>query len=201
MPFIPTPDCVQSTLFFAGSGGVFAQNRFYFSTASAPTSLDLEEIDDALYDATVANYIDIMSGFWSLIGITHRAMNEAEGLQLVSPQSYPVVGAVSGGEMEAAQVAYTVTLNSGLVGRSARGRIYGIGINGADANGNSLLPAAQAVYQSKWELMLSAMETAGHAFQIVSFFEGGVARTEGRALAAVSCSVRFPLATQRRRLT
>lgn len=201
MPFIPTQGTVQSTLFFQGTGGVFAQNRFYFAAADPPTSTDLEEIDDALYDATVANYMNIMSSSWSLIGITHRAVNEAEGLQLVSPQDYPVEGFVVSGDMEAAQVAYTVTLNTGLVGRSARGRIYGVGINGADANGNSLLPAAQAVYQAKWNLMLSAMETAGHAFQVVSFFEGGVARAEGRPLGVLSMSVRFPIATQRRRLS
>lgn len=180
---------------------MFAQNRFFFAATEVPTSLDLEEIDDALYDTVLANYINIMSQYWSLIGMTHRAMNEEEGLQLVSPQAYPQAGFVTAGDMEAAQVAYTVTLNTGLVGRSARGRIYGVGINGADANGNTLLTAAQAVYQAKWNLIISAMEAAGHAFQVVSFHDGGIPRSEGRPLPVLSGTVRFPLATQRRRLS
>lgn len=201
MAFIPTDSVVQSSLFYEGSGGAFAQNRFYFGASDPPVMTDLEEIDEALYNAFVANVLPDMSGFWQLNGITHRAMNEEEGLYLISPQDYPAQGGLGDAEMEAAQVSYTVTLNTGLIGRSARGRIYGVGLGNSFANGTRLTPTAQTDLQTNWNAVKSAMELAGHAFQVVSFFEGGVARTEGRPLPVLSMSVRFPLATQRRRLS
>lgn len=201
MAFVATPGIVQSTLFFEGSGGLFAQNRLYFAAATVPTSTDLTEIDDALYDVVVAQYVANFSGFWQLNGMSHRAMNEEEGLQLVSAQSFPVVGGAGDSEMEGAQVCYTVTLNTGLVGRSARGRVYGVGVVNAAANGNRLTNVYQASYQAEWEAIRSAMETAGHAMQVVSFVEGGVPRAAGRPLPVLSVNVRFPIATQRRRLT
>jgi hypothetical protein len=201
MPFIPTPGIVQANLFFEGVGGVFAQNRLYFAASTVPTSTDMEEIDDALYPVIVAQYTEHMSSFWQLDGITYRAMNEAEGLELVSTQTFPVEGASGDTEMEGAQVSYTITLNTGLAGRSARGRVYGVGLTNAAATGNRLTTAAQGVFQAAWAAILSAMELSGHALQVVSFFEGGVARSEGRPLSVLSANVRFPLATQRRRLS
>jgi hypothetical protein len=201
MAFIPTPNCVQSTLFFEGSNSVFAQNRLFFATASVPTMADLEAIDDALYTVVAAQYCLNMSGFWQLNGISHRAMNEAEGIQLISEKTFPVAGSIGDSDQEAAQVCYTVTLSSGLVGRSARGRVYGVGIWNAATQGNRLSNAAQSQLQASWNLIFLAMETAGHAMQIVSFQEGGVPRAAGRALPVFSVAVRFPLATQRRRLS
>lgn len=201
MPFVPTPGIVQANLFHISDQGIFAQNRLYFAASSVPTTTDLEEIDDALYDVYVAQVVNEMSGFWSLTGISYRAMNEEEGIQLVSAQAFPQQGGAGDTEPEANQVCYTVTLNTGLVGRSARGRIYGIGITNGASDGSRLYPASQATYQANWEGVRSAMETAGHAMQVVSFFEGGVPRAEGRPLPVLSVSVRFPIATQRRRLS
>jgi hypothetical protein len=201
MAFIPVPHTVQATLSFQGFGGCFAQNRLFFATSGVPTVTDLEEIDDALYPVIVAQYVGNMSTFWQLDGITYRAMNEAEGIQLVSPQAYPEGGGIGDSEQEAAQVAYTVTLSTGLVGRSARGRIYGVGLWNAATTGNRLTSGVQSTLQSSWNAIRSAMETAGHAFQVVSFQEAGVPRTEGRPLPVVSVAVRFPLATQRSRLS
>ena len=200
MAFIPVDGVVQSTLFFQGQGGLFAQNRLYLAAATVPTSTDLDEIDDALYDVVVAQYCEVMSHFWAFQGMTHRAMNEEEGLQLISAQAYPIEGRISDSEQEAAQVCYTVTLNTGVIGRSARGRVYGVGMPNNYADGARLETGGQSNLQSAWELVLSAMETAGHAIQVVSFQEGGVFRSEGRPLSVLSVSVRFPIATQRRRL-
>jgi len=201
MPFIPVPDCVQATLFHISEQGIVAQNRLFLASTDPIGAPDLEEIDDALYDAYVANIVSEMSGFWSLTGITYRAMNVEEGLQLVSAQTFPMQGGAGATEPEANQVTYTVTLNAGLVGRSARGRVYGIGITNGASDGSRLYDASQATYQAKWSLLHSAMETAGHAIQVVSFQEGGVPRVAGRPLPCLSVSVRFPIATQRRRLS
>jgi hypothetical protein len=99
-------------------------------------------------------------------------------------------------------VTYTVTWSTGLIGRSARGRTYGVGLYGSQyENENRLKAVTQASMQTRWSNLLAIMETAGHALQVVSFQEGGVPRAEGRALPVLAANVRFPLATQRRRVS
>jgi len=201
MAFVPTPGIVMVTPQLLSDDGVVAINRLYCAATEVPTMTDLEEIGDAFYDAFVANIIPNTQSTWSLIGLHMRAMNEAEGLQFDHPGTFPVAGGAVGGAETPSQVSYTITLNTGLVGRSARGRIYGIGMPISYQQGNRLTNAGQSALQSVWNLVRSAMETAGHALQVVSFQEGGVVRTEGRPLAVVSLAARFPLATQRRRLS
>ena len=201
MPFVPTPGVVMATLRFLSDDGIVAVNRLFCAASTVPTAVDLEEIGDALYDSVVANIIPNTQNTWSLTGIHMRAMNEAEGIQHDKDGIFPVTGVATATYETPAQVSYTVTLNTGLVGRSARGRIYGIGMPLSYQQGNRLTNAGQSALQSVWNLVRSAMETAGHALQVVSFAEGGVARTEGRPLAVLSLAARFPLATQRRRLT
>lgn len=200
MAFIPVPDTSMATLHFQDVNAVVAIQRFFCANDDPPTETSLSEIADAIYDWWVAQGSLSVVEEWSLTGITVRAMNEAEGLEFEDTNAYPVVGQVPSALPPANQVSYTVTWNTGLVGRSARGRTYGVGLDNAWHNGVRLLDTTQAALQSEWELFLTALETAGHALQVVSFQEGGVFRTEGRPLPVVSGTVRFPLATQRRRL-
>jgi len=201
MAFVSVPDVAMATLEYLSNDGVLAINRLYCGNLDPQTVLSLGEITDALYDVWVAQIMPLTSDSWQLSGIRARAMDVEEGLQFVDENTYPVAGGVSDSPAQGSQVSYTVTLQTGLVGRSARGRVYGVGLPTAAQNGVRLTDAARSARQSAWTLVRTAMETAEHALQVVSFFEDGVARAEGRALPVVSMNVRFPLATQRRRLS
>lgn len=190
----------MAQIFYAGTNGSDAVQRLFCAATDPITLADLEEIGDALFDVFNAQIWPNMANDWQATGIRVRAMNEAEGLLFDDTNAYPVTGGVDGPVPAAAQVSYTTTLNTGLSGRSARGRVYGVGLPPGGYNLNRLTDAEQAELQSEWELVLTAMETAGHALQVVSFETGGVPRTEGRPLPVISVNVRFPLATQRRRV-
>jgi len=201
MPFIPVPSTAMATLTYEYASGSVAQNRLFCATSDPPVFSDLEEIGDALYDVVVAQLIPIMSSWAQLDGIRVRAMNEEEGLLFEDTNAYPVPGTLVSSAPTGAQVTATTTLNTGLVGRSARGRVYLVGIPPGGFTDNRLTDVYQGQLQTAWNAIVSAMETAGHALQVVSFFDGGVARTEGRPLPVLSATARFPLATQRRRLS
>lgn len=201
MAFIPVPDTAMATINWQSGLGTLAINRLFCACTSPATLEDLEEITDALYDVIVAQIIPATFPSWQLIGITARDMAEEEGIVFVDENTYPITGSQDGLAMTPQQVSYTITLNTGLSGRSARGRIYGVGVPLEYTNGNRLTEAAQAALQSRWTLVRTAMETAGHALQVVSFMEDGVPRVEGRPLPVLSTQARFPLATQRRRLS
>lgn len=201
MPFVPTPGIAQAIIQYQSNDGVEAINRLYCGATAVPTLVDLEEIGEALYNVLVAQIVPEMQGDWNISGIKVRAMNEAEGIEYVDVNSYPQWGTQGAGTALPSQVSYTVTLNTGLVGRSARGRVYGVGLPIGYQNGVRLTTPAQAALQPAWNLVRSAMVTAGHALNVVSFQEGGVVRAAGRPLPVVSVNVRFPLATMRRRLS
>lgn len=201
MAFIPVPDTIMATVFYQEETGVLAVQRFFAAATDPITLTDLEEVTDALYDVWVAQILENVQENWSLTGIRARSMSEAEGLEFDDENSYPIAGERTTGVNPANQVSYTVTWSTGLVGRSARGRTYGVGLPNDFHDGVRLTDTGQGLLQANWELVLSAMETAGHALQTVSFETGGVPRTEGRPLPILSGAVRFPLATQRRRLS
>lgn len=201
MAFIPVPDVVQARLIWQESDGTVAQNILYCATAGVPTEDDMNEVGDAIVTSLNASLFSTITSNWTLTEIAIRAMNEAEGIEISYLDGLPA-NATDGATQTPNQVSYTVTLNTGLVGRSARGRLYGVGVPLPAVEANKRLSSAgQAAIQSGWENMRAGLESAGHALQVVSFQEGGVFRTEGRALSVLSVNVRFPLATQRRRLS
>jgi hypothetical protein len=200
MAFIPVLNCVQGRLQYQNNTSVVAENVMYFATSSAPTETDLTDLGDLFHTWVLDSLAPVLSTNWSVVGVILRAMNEEEGLEINFTDGFPIAGGASG-PAAPLQAAYTITWSTGLVGRSARGRTYGLGIvNGSIVNGNRLSDAAQAAYQLRWEALRADFATAGHALQVVSFVDAGVPRTEGRKLPALATNVRFPLATQRRRL-
>jgi len=200
MAFIPTPGMALATINYLSDDGVFAVNRLYCGISTPATGASLTEVTEALYDVWVAQIMPTVIPQWSLISIIARDAQTAEGLEHEDTNSYPVAGTQDSVFGTPNQVSYTVTLNTGLVGRSARGRVYGVGLGSAYVDYTSLSTTGQTALQSAWELVRDAMITAGHAINVVSFQEGGVPRAAGRPLPCLSLQVRFPLATQRRRL-
>lgn len=201
MAFIPVPDVVQAKVNWQEDNGVVAQNVFYHACAGVPTLTDLNDIGE-LYDELYGEGIMASVGSnWGIESISLRAMNEEEGLALTWLDGFPKDGTV-GDAIAPDNVSYTVTWSTGLIGRSARGRTYGLGIPmSIIATHNRLTDAGRLSLNNYWNIIREGFETAGHALQVVSFQEGGVPRAAGRPLPALSCQVRFPLATQRRRLS
>lgn len=201
MAFIPTLTCVQGRAQFREETGVIAENIHYFATTSVPTLSEMEDIGDLYAAWALEDWAPMASGNWRLINFALRAMNEEEGLQYNHSLGSGIPGTDNSGG-NPMQVSYTITWSSGLVGRSARGRTYGVGLPlGALETFNRLKDVNRNAYQINWKALMDQAAAAGHAMQIVSFSEDGVARTEGRKLPIVACNVRFPLATQRRRLS
>lgn len=201
MAFIPTPDTVQARLQFQEDSGVVAENIFYHATAGVPTLAELETIGGLWQDWVIEDWAPLSSINWKCIGVALRALNEEEGIAINYNAGFPVTG-TNVGAPTPLQVTYTVTWSTGLVGRSARGRTYGVGVTAGEIEDNTRLKdIARAAFQINWDALRALMETNGHALQVVSFQEGGVPRVAGRPLPVLSTNVRFPLATQRRRLS
>jgi hypothetical protein len=202
MAFIPVLNCVQARLIWIEDNGVVAQNVFYHATPSVPTATELEDIGTVWGEMmTEAGIGPDTTMNWALSEVALRAMNEDEGISMHFTDGMPISGTNTQPQLPD-NVAYTVTWNTGLVGRSARGRTYGIGLpTNFVENRNQLTSAGQSALQNQWGVVMDGFISAGHALQVVSFQEGGVPRSTGRKLPILAHQVRFPLATQRRRLS
>jgi len=201
MAFIPTLNCVQARLQWQHDSGSVAENIFYCATESAPTPTDLDEIGAAFGTWLVESWIVAHNQVWAATGVRLRAMNEEEGLEILYTDDFPYEGNDTGAPVSN-QVCYTVTWGTGLSGRSARGRSYGLGLSISQTiNQNRLADAVQVDYTVRWGNLITVMAAAGHALQVVSFVDAGVPRAAGRKLPILSANARFPLATQRRRLS
>jgi hypothetical protein len=200
MAFIPVLNCVQARIIWGHTPSGSATNVMYYATASVPTEDDLNEIGDLIQNFLGEQLAPTVSTQWTAESVVLRAMNEAEGIEITYLDGFPVEMSNASGETPL-QVAYSVTFGTGLVGRSARGRLYGVGLPANAISGeNRLSDAAQADLTTRWQALVDASDAGGHALQVVSFIEGGVPRAEGRKLPVLSAQARFPLATQRRRL-
>lgn len=201
MPFIPTANVVQARLQWQNTYGALAQNVFYHACSAPVTLAQMDEIGAAWSDWLVESWQGAASVTWSCIGIGLRDMSEEEGIGEEYTTGFPIPGTI--GEQAAPnQVTYTVTWSTGLIGRSARGRTYALGLYGSQyENENRLKATVQASLQTRWANLIAIQSAAAHSLQVVSYQEGGVPRTAGRALPILACNVRFPLATQRRRVS
>lgn len=202
MPFTPVPNCVQARLIWQEDNGAVAQNVFWHATTSVPTLADMEAIGSTWGELmTEAGLVPTITNNWALSNVAMRSMSEEEGLQLTYNAGMPISG-TSTEDAVPDQVAYTVTWSTGIAGRSARGRTYMLGLPiSAVENRNKLSVSARNNFNNAWGIVLSSFEEEGHALQVVSFTDEGVPRAEGRKLPILSQNVRFPLATQRRRLS
>lgn len=201
MAFIPTPSMALATITFTGPGGAQAQNRLYCSASTPPVEDDLTEIAATLMTWLNSQWSAIASNKWEVTALRVRAVNEAEGIFFEQSDDLPVVGGESDATPMSNAVTASVTLNTGLVGRAARGRIYHVGLIEGQQNGFRLTDGSRDDIQNVYNNLLTDLDGAGHALQVVSFVDDHTPRTEGRALPVLAAQVRFPLATQRRRLT
>jgi len=201
MAFIPVPNIVQARLMLLEDNGVVGQNVFYHACTPPVTIAQMEEIGAKWSETIVAHLVTSITGNWNWSGVLMRDMSEAEGAEINFTEGFPIAGTGSG-TINADQVCYTVTWGTGLAGRSARGRSYISGLNKeVIVNNNRLSDSAQSDFQNRWTNIREDFEEIGHALQVVSFIELGVPRAEGRALPVLNNLVRFPVATQRRRLS
>lgn len=199
MPFIPVPNIIQARVQWQDIFGNLAQNVFYHASATPITLAHMDEIGAAWQDWLVESWQGSASSTWAATQIAMRDMSVEEGISEVYTTDFPVAGSIAEQALPNS-VTYTVTWSTGLVGRSARGRTYALGVYGSQTEDNTRLKATvQASLETRWANLLAIMDAAAHAIQVVSFSEAGVPRTEGRPLPILAANVRFPLASQRRR--
>lgn len=143
------------------------------------------------------------STHWVLHSMTANALDSATAPTVTAGDSpMPIAGSGSGA-CAPDNCCVVATMQSGLRGRSYRGRNYWPGIPSAELATDSALLAASV---AQWETfiddsLITPMAAAEFPLCVISRHHDGAPRSEGIMTNIIGCRVETKLGTQRRRLT
>jgi len=185
MAFIPTPEGIKVAVNYL-LFGVPCANILTFNNNAPINILDVENYAVGVLSLWENSVMPLLSVDLSLIDCTATGMNSQSAYQFVAEPSGSVVGGVSGASSPG-NVALCVTLRTGLIGRSQKGRIFLPGIPESSTTGNQFngtpLNALTAVFQGfvdNGELDIPALTS----WSVTSFYTNGVAQGTQQDLSA-----------------
>lgn len=178
MAYQRVPETAEITVNFTVNA-IPQQNTFYARKSGGYSTADL---------AALAGAVDAAVGTYWLDDMTTAALyvkTVVRGLDLEFDQIVEDVGSTGPGTQptseQPANVSFAIKKLSGLTGRSARGRIYVIGMYesafGADTNYVTSAYAAQ--WAGNVDQIRVAINTIGWTPVLVSRYSGGTKRPEG----------------------
>lgn len=202
MPFIPADRVINAFLDFTGPDDESCGWSLDFQTAAAVTLTDLLDLG-----AGIASWFDVtmqplMTAGFTLNRVKLRDMSSENSFVTDWVGILPLTGTLAGNSMPSS-VAWCLKKQTGLAGRSFRGRIYHMGMGEAEVSGNFVDGTYAANVEDAWNTLLTDMQETGNGFDmvVVSYRTNGAPRTAGLATDVTSIvSVDLRVDTQRRRL-
>lgn len=200
MPFISAPNGCRVSVVGRYQGQTLI-NTFNAHLTTPPARADIEALMGAIRDAWIANMLDNLNVEYSFARIVGLGLTDEVDFRLEEFISGEV-GATTG-EPLPGNVAFSVKRQSGLSGRSARGRVYIGGFDYGQLEGANMIGEAWAtdVVQA-----LTAVHDAINATDweevIWSYYTGGAPREFGYPYGVDSYGyVDLNVDSMRRRLT
>lgn len=199
MEFVPLPNTVKVQLLFTLDGQQ-CQNVFHVHT---PNAINEDELDSVhtLFKTWYETYLkDLQTS-----EVSHRGMiiSDASNQFGVSKEYGP--GTVFQGGVNSApalpnNVTVSVKWNTGLRGRSYRGRTYHIGLWEASVTNNSVVSSVLTGLTSGYEALLGILDIENRYLVVASKFQGNAPRTTGVTTQVLTVTCDGIIDSQRRRL-
>ena len=199
--FIPVPDCAHVTLEYMYLGIKGFTNGLDFKKGTPYAVEDLNAIVEGVQDAWDESVNGLFTSEISFIGCNARALDAEDAPSVLFTFPTASSGVRSGG-IPALHTAMSVTLRTGLAGRSFRGRLFHAGLATVDlANKTTWETSAAAAVSAGYNTFISALETlSGGQNVVISRQQGGVTLAEGEATPTTQYVGRLPVATVRGRV-
>lgn len=162
---------------------------------------DLIVLAAAVDASVVLNWLPIQTNNINYIKTTVRGLEFINDQETINDDGAAVGGVLS--DALPGNVTFSVKKSSGLTGRTARGRVYWIGMpqNNLQVNENLLLTAKADLIEAAVDAMRVAIAATVWTPVIVSRFLAGVQRPTGATFTWIdSTAVNFNVDSQRRRL-
>jgi len=177
MPFVAAPNIVQVEI-RAIKNAAKIENRIFINCLHTPTATDLAAIETIV--ATEVN------GFWPAIlpsdvtitELHQKSLQTANDISKTLAFGGPLVGTVTG-EPLPNQCSLAIKLTTGFTGRSARGRLYWLGLSIDQVTSNIVNSTNTALMLASMNRLRANLLAANYLWTIVSFRANGVPRPGG----------------------
>jgi hypothetical protein len=207
-PFIPTANTALVELVYT-AGAVVIENTFHVQKGSPYTLADLTALAGTFdtWDSTgTAAWKGVRTQQSVLIYVRAKALDTSSSP--VYTYTVPAggrVGTLAGSGQLPNNASFCVRLQTGLAGRSFRGRIYvppfyATQLQASPAQ-NLITTAYALVVITSLQALMTALTAAGHTWVVTSFYNSGAWRTAGVNTAILTIGYAdLRVDTQRRRL-
>lgn len=177
MPFIPIPNCARVEVRFI-QDGQHVENVFDVGIANTPLPESDALLIEGLFEDWALNLInDYQANNVRATEIYIRDMTTQTSPSYV----YPIAGTPGGAPSNPLpnEVSWVCKKNSGIGGRSARGRYYHIGLTQAQVVGNNITTLDANGILSAMNLLRTNCDASNVPLMIASTRHNGVPRTSG----------------------
>jgi hypothetical protein len=209
-PFIPAPNTALIEMVYSW-GTQIVENTFHVQGSAPFTSSDLQALTQNVFDlwdsTGGSSWHNQRSTLCMLNQIKGRALDTASSPVYIYTLVAPRGGIIGPGTSLPGNVTFCVTLQTGLAGRSFRGRIYAPGISSAvlqSAPNYDLISAAQAnAYVASINALIAQIPAFNSAWHLVvtSYYHAGAWRATAVNTRVINAAYAdLALDSQRRRL-
>lgn len=170
MPFVPVPGVIQvDVIYLIDSQRV--ENTMYFEKGDGWTLEDISTWLEELNTLIQSDLLPFLSSSLQLIELVARLLDTASSIGLSFVPSPTPSGGVTGDYMPN-NVTYTISLKTGLTGRSFRGRNYVPGLPKGDADGNTIQSDLRTGLLAFYNLLITNAAAFGNPMVVVSRYSG-----------------------------
>lgn len=197
--FIPVENTALVELVYSLPQGQIGENTFHVNNTDAFTPASLQTLASAFTAWYTGHWNALVSGTTSLTKVrcTDLTTQFAPGVEYTT--GLPVNGNLTGNGLPN-NVSVSIKFNTGLRGRSYRGRIYALGLTDNAVNGNTV----QTTWANNAITALNALTVdhipVGMNLVVVSKYHNKTPRSAGVCTIVTSFSIDMVPDSQRRRL-
>jgi len=174
------------------------ENTFYYSYTTPPDESELETLLDALSAVYTASFKPLLPDGVTVTELYARDLGSEVAAQALVPVASGQ-GSATGDSMPSFNTI-AISRRSGLTGRSARGRIYWLGLSESQVQGQVVMSTPRAAMLAAVLAWDAAASAQGFEPVIVSRYHNHVKRAEGVTYAIEGWSLTdFDVDTQRNR--
>lgn len=200
MAFVPAPNILMVEV-RALKQLQRVENRFYVNCLHEPTITDIEAVNAVMVPLLGTAWAPDLPSDVSIQSIFYRSMQSQNAIQLEVSLA-PGINGTALGDPGPNQNTFCVSLRSTSAGRSARGRLYWLGLSEDQYQINTLTNAARTAIVENVEALRAGLAAIQRPLTIVSFISNGAPRPGGPVYFVVSSvlSVDAVIDSQRRRM-
>jgi hypothetical protein len=177
MPFVPAPNIVKLEI-RATKAGQKIENRLHINCFHTPTMADFSAIHSIVVTSVTSAWLPQLPGDVTLVSNFFQSLQEENGIQLEAPYSAGTIG-TQAGQPGPNQNTICVSLRSGAAGRSARGRLYWLGLSEEQYTGNLIDASDLTAIVGAVDNLRAQLIAGGYHIMIVSYIHNGVPRPGG----------------------